>query len=486
MTMKNRTIIIALISTMALSGCSIFDIHSGGDSNESNDSGIHVTSISLNVNKTVIAVNERLPYTVSVTPSDASDPEYEIYSSDESILWVDDANIIGLKVGTASITVSSFDGDFEDMVTFQVMREEDIDHSVHPESISLSINKNVLDIGDVIPCVVDVLPEETTDKSYRLNSTDSSVIRVENSNLRALKAGSASITAITNDGGLTDSITVSVRGDDEEFDGYAPYGYTLSWNDEFDGNSLNKSYWEPMIGNGYNYGVWEWGNSERQYYKEENATVSGGKLHITAKKETAIQERKDEDPVEYQYTSARLRTTGKVSTTYGYIEARMKLPAGTGMWPAFWMLPEARYANKGWPMNGEIDIMEAKGRILNKSSSALHIASNERNDHVYDTHEVTFPSGQDITDYHCYGLEWNSGSMKFSLDGNIYWSVTSATYQHNNPAYTSVNESAPFDRPFHLLLNLAVGGQFDGGRQPDDSFISAEMDVDYVRIFNKA
>ena len=244
-----------------------------------------------------------------------------------------------------------------------------------------------------------------------------------------------------------------------------------------------------MIGDGYNYGgngLEGWGNQEKQYYKAENATVSSGKLHIIAKRENATQERDKQSPVEYEYTSARLRTTGKVSTTYGYIEARIKLPAGNGMWPAFWMLPEANFANKGWPMSGEIDIMEAKGRILNKSSSAVHIAYNEQGAHTYDMREITFPEGTDITDYHCYGVEWEAGYMKFYLDGNLYWTINSSQYQHNNPAYTEVNNSAPFDRPFHLLLNLAVGGQFDGGIEPDSSFVSSEMSVDYVRIFHKA
>ena len=263
----------------------------------------------------------------------------------------------------------------------------------------------------------------------------------------------------------------------DHFEGYAPNGYSLTFEDEFDQGKLSDN-WEPMIGDGSDYGVYRWGNNEEQYYKKENAVVRGNALHIIAKREDTRAERDT-----YHFTSARLRTQGKVATTYGYIEARIKLPAGNGLWPAFWMLPEARFAGKGWPTSGEIDIMEAKGRILNSYGSAVHDANTSG--HVYNSKDYKFDSSTDITDFHCYGLLWTEDYLKFYIDGVNFFSVSSVVYQHSNPSYTEVSSSAPFDRDFHILLNLAIGGNYDGGISVSDDFESAEMVVDYVRIFQE-
>ena len=260
-----------------------------------------------------------------------------------------------------------------------------------------------------------------------------------------------------------------------------PEGYELSWSDEFEGDTLS-SDWEPMIGDGSNYGIYRWGNNEEQYYKRENAVVHDGMLHIIAKKEQASYT-DDNGLHTYDYTSARLRTKGKVVTTYGYIESRMKLPAGTGMWPAFWMLPEDSFEGRWWPTNGEIDIMEARGRVLNKFGSTIHTGNASGQD-VYQTRDYTF-QGNDITAFHSYGVEWTNEEFCFYIDGLLFFSVTANTYQAGNELYKSSSANAPFDRPFHILLNLAVGGNYDGGNKPDASFTEAHMVVDYVRIYQK-
>lgn len=258
--------------------------------------------------------------------------------------------------------------------------------------------------------------------------------------------------------------------------------YTLYWEDDFNGNSLSND-WEPQIGDGSNYSVYRWGNNEEQYYKSENATVSGGNLHITARKEKTTYYTDGGEERSYNYTSARLRTTGRITTLYGYIEARIKLPEGTGMWPAFWMLPEGNFQGKWWPTNGEIDIMEAKGRILNKYGATIHTGTSNGQDN-YKTRDYTFPSSGAITDFHTYGVEWSTNGFAFYCDDVKFFEVSPTTYQGTNGLYTS-SPTAPFDQEFHLLLNLAVGGNYDGGRQPDESFSSAEMLVDYVRIYHR-
>ncbi len=250
---------------------------------------------------------------------------------------------------------------------------------------------------------------------------------------------------------------------------YVPDGAKLSFQEEFDGNALNTSIWEPMIGNGTQYGLWEWGNAERQYYQKENATVEEGRLLITAKKQQAG---------DYAYTSARLRTKGRVAFSYNsYIEARIKMPAIPGMWPAFWMLPEDNFEGKGWPTSGEIDIMEARGRVDNQTSGALHYAQDSAGSHTYKTASMTMDS---ITNWHCYSVLWSNTSIVWMVDGLSFLTVSNSTWG----AGYNQKDGAPFNRPFHLLLNLAVGGNFDGGVMPPADFISAAMEIDYIRGYS--
>ena len=244
-----------------------------------------------------------------------------------------------------------------------------------------------------------------------------------------------------------------------------PAGYSsLYWSDEFDGTSLDTTKWTHEIGNGNN----GWGNGESQYYTNSNDSVVDGKLIITGKKEVMQG---------YQYTSTRIKTQNKVKFTYGYVEAKIALPAVTGMWPAFWMMPNNSVYG-GWPHSGEIDIMEARGRLPNESSSAIHF-STLQGDHTYQTGVKT---GHNITEFHKYATEWLEDTIKFYVDGVCY-----LTYDKS--VWTTVNapssETAPFDQDFYLILNLAIGGHFDGYKLPGDSFSSCEMKVDYVRVFKK-
>lgn len=263
----------------------------------------------------------------------------------------------------------------------------------------------------------------------------------------------------------------------EEFKGYAPEGYSIYWQDEFSSSRLG-SHWEAMHGDGSDYGVYRWGNNEDQFYTEHNFYLKDGALHIFAQKERMVTENHT-----YEVTSARLRTKGQVTTTYGYIESRIKLPAGTGLWPAFWMLPESNFQDMWWPTSGEIDIMEARGRLPDVYGATLHSGST-RNADVYYNKDYTF-TDSDITEYHCYAVEWTVEGFKFMIDGYMFHEVKPSQYQNGNPLYTESSSNAPFDQPFHLLLNLAVGGNYDNGKTVGDDFVEAEMLVDYVRIYHK-
>lgn len=245
-------------------------------------------------------------------------------------------------------------------------------------------------------------------------------------------------------------------------------GMTLIWNDEFDGDCLNEENWNYEVGGG------GWGNSELQYYtKGENVTVADGVLTITARRETKGG---------YNFTSSRITTRKKAFTTYGRIEARIKLSAQNAMWPAFWMMPEA---NNGWPTCGEIDIMENKGSSSTTTSSALHYTDRNGN-HAYQAGAYSFSerNGEGtIEDWHTYYLVWDEEQMNFYVDDHLKLTVPKRTWHPEGGKTYPGDDDAPFNKDFYVILNMAVGGNFDNGREPDSSFSSASMQVDYVRMY---
>lgn len=229
----------------------------------------------------------------------------------------------------------------------------------------------------------------------------------------------------------------------------------LVWSDEFNGSSLNTSKWNYETGGG------GWGNNELQYYtnRKDNAYVSGGALHIRAKKESYGGK---------NYTSARLNTNGKFTFTYGYVEARIALPSSQGIWPAFWMLG-ANIGSVGWPKCGEIDIMEA----INAENKTYGTCHWDNNGHA----NYGLSSGYfDITQYHKYAVQWDKQYIKMFVDGNKIYEM----YIGNNAGGTE-----EMHRPFYLLLNVAVGGNWPGFSINDGAF-PQEMKVDYVRVYQES
>lgn len=244
--------------------------------------------------------------------------------------------------------------------------------------------------------------------------------------------------------------------------------YELVWSDEFDGTSLDLTKWDYQQGTGASEGLTGWGNNERQYYTEENVRLEDGMLIITAKKET-----KGGMP----YTSSRILTRGKYTTTFGRIEARVSLPEGTGLWPAFWMLPDdSPYGT--WASSGEIDIMEVRGRIPEAYSGAVHYGDIWPRNVYHTTGDYRFPDNGTIEGFHVYALEWTDSEIAWYCDDNLVGKF-SGWYSANG------QYPAPFDVPFYILLNMAVGGTFDGERVPGADFVSAEMKVDYVRVYKQ-
>lgn len=240
--------------------------------------------------------------------------------------------------------------------------------------------------------------------------------------------------------------------------------YTLVWSDEFDGSVLDSNNWNIEVNNFGGY------NNELQYYTDraDNVRIENGKLVIEGKKE---------DYLNRNYTSARINSKGKQYWKYGRMEARIKLPYGKGMWPAFWMMGE-----KGnWPNCGEIDIMEMVGGY-----EVDHPDYGDNLTHGYmwyydDTKKDTNGSGTDspplasgiyADDFHTFAIEWTPFEIIWLIDDTEFYraSITAKT-------------QTEYHQPFYFLLNLAIGGDWPG--DPDDSVLPQKMYVDYVRVYQK-
>lgn len=250
-------------------------------------------------------------------------------------------------------------------------------------------------------------------------------------------------------------------------------GFTLSWSDEFngaDGSSPDASKWtydKGTDGNG-------WGNNELETYtnRTQNVQIKSGNLVITAIKETYAD---PSDGVTRNYTSARIKTQGLFSQAYGRFEARIKIPAGQGMWPAFWMLGND-IASVGWPKCGEIDIMENIGKEPGIVHASLHGPSTTSSTSDLST-PFSLSAGQNFAaDFHLYAVEWEPGTIRFYVDSSLY-----ATF---NKSQWPVGGTWTFGHPFFLILNVAVGGDWPGS--PDNTTVfPQQMLVDYVRVYTK-
>ncbi|MDA5561250.1 carbohydrate binding domain-containing protein [Exiguobacterium sp. MMG028] len=258
--------------------------------------------------------------------------------------------------------------------------------------------------------------------------------------------------------------------------------WKLVWSDEFSQAEIDHSKWNFETGNWIvdkdgNPVAAGWGNNEKQFYtdKNENAFVKDGKLVIRAKKEQV-----SDQFGTYDYTSAKLTTKGTFSKTYGRYEMRAKLPTGKGLWPAFWMLPEEdRYG--GWAASGEIDIMESWGSQPDKVAGTIHYGETWPNN-KYTGKDYHFAEGDGIDKWHTYAVEWEPGEIRWYVDGQLYQTQNDWYAKEANKA-SKYSYPAPFDQDFYLIMNLAVGGWFDGDVDETTPF-PAEMEVDYVRVFD--
>jgi beta-glucanase (GH16 family) len=243
--------------------------------------------------------------------------------------------------------------------------------------------------------------------------------------------------------------------------------WTLVWSDEFnspDGSRPDAAKWKFEVGG---YG---WGNHELEYYtnRPENSFIRGGNLVIQALKENFT----GPDHVTREYTSARMTTQGLFEQAYGRFEARIKIPRGQGLWPAFWLLGND-IGKIGWPRCGEIDIMENIGKEPSLVHGSLH-GPGYSGDRGY-TSEYKFPGGVHFfDDFHVFAMEWEPKVVRFFVDQELYATFT--------PTRLPSGMNWVFDHPFFIILNVAVGGDWPGA--PDSTTVFPQtMLVDYVRVY---
>ncbi len=244
-------------------------------------------------------------------------------------------------------------------------------------------------------------------------------------------------------------------------------GYDLLWHDEFESSELDESIW--------NYEPHEpgWTNEELQEYttSEDNVFLRDGKLVLKAIKS-------EKDGADY-YTSGKITSQNKKDFMYGKVVARAKVPEGQGLWPAIWMMPQDEGYYGQWPKCGEIDIMEVLGHATETAYGTIHYGE----PHAEQQGVYTLDSGTFADDFHEYSVEWEPGEMRFYIDGDHYFTV--------NDWFTAVEGEdekeypAPFNQPFFVQMNLAVGGVWPGDPDETTDFDKAEFEIDYVRVYQK-
>lgn len=331
-----------------------------------------------------------------------------------------------------------------------IMNQPSLSHQNSPPQARFSFSPSTVSPGDSI---------QFTDAS---NDPDGSIVgwlwnfgddsppsRARNTTHAYAAPGAYTVTlTVTDSSGDTDtcSKTVSVMDKTDESSIWC-----LVWSDEFNGSSVDRNNWKFETGGG------GWGNNELQYYTDgANARVENGMLIITARKESVGGR---------SYTSARMKTKGLREFMYGRVEARLSVPMGQGLWPAFWMLG-TNIESVGWPRCGEIDIME---HINNERR--IHGTMHWNNGgHVSSGSSIENPTPDS---FHTYAIEWDPLSIKWYQDDVLY---------HQEDIANGVNGTEEFHQPFFIILNLAVGGNWPGAPNASTQF-PAEFRVDYVRVY---
>jgi beta-glucanase (GH16 family) len=275
-------------------------------------------------------------------------------------------------------------------------------------------------------------------------------------------------------------------------------GWELVWADEFEGEALDRTRWTPEVS------CWGGGNNERQCYTDrpENIAVEKGLLLLKARKERFTGPARPPEIAEnpnprltQAYTSGKVRTIGKHAWRYGRIEVRAKVPPGQGTWPAVWMMPDDP-AYGPWPRSGEIDILEAVnigakckacegGRGENRTISALHFGDFAPKNRFVDSRTALPDLALPSDDFHVYAVEWGEGLIRFLVDDRVHLTVTADQWSTAAPMAKG-NPAAPFDQPFYIMANLAVGGRLseeNNAKGLAAKSFPAQFAIDWIRVY---
>lgn len=444
----------------------------------------------------------RLKTTVKVTGKASKSVSYK--SSKPKIASVSkNGTIKALKNGTTNITVQSV-FDKKKKATLKVVVGTPV------TKVSLNKTKITAKVGDTVKLKATVAPKKASVKKLSYTSSNKNIATVNSSGkITCRKAGKVKITATASDGSgkkAVCTLTVQKKAkpaskkpetqkpenkqpenkqpedkkpedkqpEEQKPEDSAPAGYTLVWKDEFDGAALNEKDWniEAHDPGWVNAELQKYVNSSNSTDYRNNIYVKDGNLHIKAIKTVG------EDGTA-SYTSGRINTQGKHDFTYGYFEARVKVPSGKGFLPAFWMMASDENLYGQWPKCGEIDIMEVMGQETNKSYGTIHYG--EPHSESQGTHVLA--AGDYSNEYHTFSCEWEPGVIRWFVDGTLFHEESD--WYSSKEGQGTITYPAPFDQPFYLILNLAVGGSWVGYPDESTNFDHAEFIVDYVKAYQK-
>ncbi len=466
--MKHKSLLLASASILCLASC-------GGGGGDNTPKELSLAFLS--DNPTSITVGEKVKIGVDLKNGDVSKLSYKI--DDPLIGSVDnEGNVTALRSGVLSLTVTPSEDEEKAIQTYLDIK--------NPTGIKVEFTQKTttLAVGGSYQFAAKVTGDASNSgvgfllNNYALGDlTEDGKLTIKQKGVD--EAVTVTAYSLANPDATADC-KVTITGEQPTTGIEQINGYSLIFLDDFRGTRLNETNWQYMNGDGSQYGVASgWGNQEQEFYRKENIKLIDGNMIITAKK--ADSQKNKGMP----FTSGRIRSYRRVAYTYGRIEARISCPFGNGIWPAFWMLPESEgtsaYGN--WPNSGEIDIMEAKGRVKYSTDGTIHFAT-KNGDHTYQFGTYVMPNGQDISQFHDYAVEWDEGEIRWYVDNNLYhtcnadtktWSIKNGTGEF----------PAPFDKKFHILFNMAVGGNYDGFKMPGDNEVPAQMKVAHVKWYQK-
>jgi beta-glucanase (GH16 family) len=427
-------------------------------------------------------------YVDAVGAENANTVPADLYTStvdnwgETTITW-NNAPAAGAKVGSINVTTatagtwieydvtSAVVADTDGLVTFEVLSGSQVNRSVTFSAREDKVHPPVLRIGTGSTCTT----ESNAAFCSRLGKDCGAVSGTDNCGLARSVASCGTCTAPETCGGAG---TANVCGS-------APSGWTLAWSDEFDGpngSAPDSTKWVYDIG----WGDGGWGNNELEYYTSgrDNSFLQGGSLVIEARTDD-LQPSMVCGSSPCNYTSARMKTLGTFSQQYGRFEARIKIPTGSGMWPAFWMMG-TDFPTVDWPACGEIDVMENWGSDGTVIAGTTHDPGANSENGI--SGEYTFSSLTTVAnDYHVYAIEWDVNAVKFFVDTTEYHcvrkpSAPSSSCGAISGTVANAPHTWPFDKPFFMLLNLAIDSSSDNRPNSSTKF-PAQMLVDYVRVY---